>query len=224
VKSRPVVIDEWPATLERLQADEDTMRDAGMWISGYSDLLHIAKVSEGELVHSNVVAWLLTPTARHGLGGALLRAILEAGWPGLPVPNTARAIVEREVTRDYRIADIVITMGQTRVVIENKVWSDESDCQCEDLYQLWSDGVSDVRFLLLTLDGHPPRQTRTRSAADAWRSLSYASLVAWLDAALPAMRRTAGRSTIEQYLMALRYLVRSLRPFEVAIGGGFVSD
>ena len=109
-----------------------------MWISGYADLLHIARVADGELVHSNVVGWLLTPTAKHGLGDSLLRAIITAGWPGSPV-DAARALVAREVEREYRIADIVVTMGTTRLVIENKVWSDESDGQCEDLFELWAD-------------------------------------------------------------------------------------
>jgi hypothetical protein len=223
-RTPPADVDTWDLAMERLRSHEDGLRYSGQWISGFSDLLHIARVSDGELVHSNVVAWLLTPTARHGLGGALLRAILEAGWPSAPVPNTVRAVVEREVTREYRIADIVVTMGATRLVIENKVWSDESDRQCEDLFELWSDGVSDVRFLLLTLDGHPPRQTRTLAAADAWRSLSYGALVSWLDATVPTMPSTWARSSIEQYLMSLRHLVRVQLPFEIATGGGSVHD
>jgi hypothetical protein len=143
-------------------------------------LLHVARVANGELVHSNVIAWLLDPTARHGMGAALLAKILSVGWPDVASPDPARATVGREVIREFRIADIVVTAGPTTVVIENKVWSDESDRQCEDLYEIWSDGVSDVRFLLLTLDGHAPRQTKSQAAADAWRSLSYASLVSWL--------------------------------------------
>jgi len=47
------------------------------------------------------------------------------------------------------------------LVIENKVWSLESDAQCEDLFQLWrNDG--DARFLLISPDGRPPRQVLLR--------------------------------------------------------------
>src|SRR4051812_1315264 len=74
-------LDAWGETFARMRSREEALRSAGLWISGPSDLLRIARVVDGELVHSNVVGWLLDPTARHGLGDQLLARILAAGWP-----------------------------------------------------------------------------------------------------------------------------------------------
>jgi hypothetical protein len=142
----------------------------------------------------------------------------------VPYDGAARARVEREVTRSHRIADIVVTFGTTTLVIENKVWSEESELQCEDLYQLWADGVSDVRFLLLTLDGHPPRQTRSREAAEAWRSVSYAGLATWLEARTSSSVADGAEMAARQYALSLRKLVRERRDFVVSIGNGFVDE
>jgi len=109
-------------------------------------------------------------------------------------------------------------------VIENKVWSAESEAQCEDLYQLWSDGVADVRFLLLTLDGHPPRQTKTRAAAEAWRSMSYRSLAALVAEICAQQPATAGLSAVRQYLASLDALVGRADAFSISNELGVFDD
>jgi len=107
-------------------------REQNEWVSGPEDLLHIARAADDELLHSNVVAWLLIADGRHRLGDRLLRDLLAEGWPG-PVPDTLHALVEREVVRGPRRADIIVTMGPVTLAIENKMWSDESEMQCQDL-------------------------------------------------------------------------------------------
>jgi hypothetical protein len=214
----------WPVVYEAMQAQEERLRSDGRWVSGASDLLRVARVVDSELVHSNVVAWLLDPTSRHGLGDRVLSAILAAGWPDEPQPPTSRARVDREVPREHRIADVIVTVGRTTLVIENKVWSDESEAQCEDLYQLWSDGVSDVRFLLLTLDGHPPRQTKSRAAAEAWRSLSYRSLAALVAQVSKGQAATLASLAVLQYLASLDALVGRAEQFTISNEMGAFDD
>jgi hypothetical protein len=207
-----------------MRAQEEALRADGRWLSGASDLLRIARVVDSELVHSNIVAWLLDPASRHGLGDRLLARILQAGWPDAERPLASRARIEREVVREHRIADIVITAGRTTLVIENKVWSDESEAQCEDLYLLWSDGVSDVRFLLLTLDGHAPRQTKSRAAAEAWRSLSYRSLAALVAELSAQQPTTVGALAVLQYLASLDALVGRTGSFTISNELGAYDD
>jgi hypothetical protein len=156
------------------------------------------------------------------MGPALLDDIFALGWPGWPAVNAGRATVVREVTKGHRIADLVVTAGPTTLVIENKVWSDESERQCEDLFELWVDGVSDVRLLLITLDGHPPRQTKSSAAAEAWRRLSYASLAAWLTARDLDASILPSHMAIQQYAIAIRRLARGTSPFQVLAGGGSI--
>lgn len=205
-----------------MRQQESALRRDGHWVSGPSDLLAIAGVADRELAHSAVVAWLLAPTARHGFGSRLLEDILVAGWDP-PVPDVSAAVVQREVVRESRRADIVVTAGALTLIIENKVWSVESDAQCEDLYRLWA-GDGDARFLLLSPDGRPPRQTVTAAAAAAWRSMSYAGLVDWLDKHQPAGPQTLALQSIVQYLETLRSLVVHRSAFGIRVGGGHVEQ
>jgi hypothetical protein len=89
--------------------------------------MSVLGATDDELSHSRVLAWLLQPTGRHGLGASVLERILRAGWPDLPIPDLGMAVVRREVPRDDLLgatrADVVVTMGATVLVIENKVWA-----------------------------------------------------------------------------------------------------
>ena len=222
IEESPVA--DWPRLFDQLRTEQRRLTADGLWVSGHSDLMHLARVADGELTHSNVLAWLLNPAGRHRLGDRLLVALMAEGWPGFPVPQTDGALVEREVPRGGRIADVVIYMGPTTLVIENKVWAQESRRQCEDLYELWLDSGPDVRYLLLTPDGHPPRETRSEAAAGAWRSLSYPSLAGWLSGNIPTSPQFLAQKTVEQYVATLRETWRGVRPFRIGVGGGHVGE
>jgi hypothetical protein len=217
-------VEDWARLFEELKTEQGRLKGDGRWVSGHADLMHLAGVADLEVSHSNIVAWLLNPAGRHGFSDRLLRAILEDGWRDSDVPSTASAVVEREVPDGSRIADIVIYMGPTTLVIENKVLSDESKWQCEDLYQIWSGRGKDVRFLLLTRDGHPPRETQTQAAADTWRRLSYPSLAGWLHENLPTPPQSLAQKTVEQYVETIRLTCRGRQKFHVEVGGGHVSE
>jgi hypothetical protein len=217
-------VETWESSFTQLAAEQRRLVSAGLWVSGPADLMSVARVADDELIHSNVVAWLLSPAGRHGLGDSLLVDLMAAGWPDRPRVDSDAAVVEREVSRGDRRADIIVTMGAATLVLENKVWSDESEGRCEDLFRLWNDPDADVRFLLLSRDGHPPRQTRSREAAEAWRSLSYASLGGWLSGRRLALPGSLAQQSVEQYAATIQRVCRRLEPFRVAIGGGKVDD
>jgi len=208
--------------LDRVLAEERQLRRQREWVSGPDDLLHIARAADDELLHSNVIAWLLTADGRHQLGDRLLRDLLAEGWPGA-VPDTLHAVVEREVVRGPRRADIIVTMGPVSLVIENKMWSDESEMQCQDLYDMWLDHAPDVRFLLLSPDGRLPRTAKSDDAVAAWRAISYGSLASWLEAAIDGAPMSLARLSAEQYVASLRKLVPDQVPFKVTSRGGRLS-
>src|SRR4051812_12000136 len=91
----PTGIESWRDAYSQMRDQEEDLRSTGRWVSGPSDLLRVARVVDDELVHSNVVAWLLDPTARHGLGDQVLGRILAAGWPYAEQPVSSRARVDR---------------------------------------------------------------------------------------------------------------------------------
>lgn len=215
-------IDQWESQMAAMREQQASLKRSGLWVSGPSDLLSIGDVAGRELTHSAVVAWLLSPTGRHGLGSRLLEDILRAGWPDDPIPDIGVVVIEREVVRDSRRADIVVTAGPLTLIVENKIWSAERDRQCDDLYRLWV-SEPDARFLLLSPRGDPPRQTRSREAAKAWRSLSYPALADWLERSLPSPPVTAAQDSAAQYLQTLRQIVSTRAAFAVGIGGGYIS-
>lgn len=179
-------------------------------------------VADSELAHSRIVEWLLTPTGRHGLGDRVLQALLFAGWPGFPIPDTGSAIVRREVERRDEEAtsraDVVAWMGSTILVVENKVWADEAIEQCEILHRHWRGEASDVRWLLLSLEGRLPRSATTPEATAAWRGISYRQLAGLLQRLVPAnVTASAGPGAVVQYLATLRNLVGPTRSFAVTL-------
>lgn len=211
---------DWPDAFARLRREYLGLRASGRWVSGPRDLLTIAGATDDEVSHSRVVAWLLLPTGRHGLGTRILARTLEAGWPDAALPDLDAVDVVREVRRPVETgetrADVVVRAGPTVLVIENKVWSPEAPCQCESLYQHWIDETEDVRFLLLSRDGHLPLTAVTEDARNAWRALSYrrlAGLLTELGAGLEA--EDIGRSVLSQYTDALHHLVGAALPFAI---------
>ena len=229
-------LEDWTRLFGQFEFGQRSLKARGLWVSGYSDLMHVGRVADDELTHSNMVAWFLNPAGRHGFGDSLLRAILEEGWVGSGEVRTEGALVRREVTEGTRRADVVVYMGPTTLVIENKVGSKESPWQCEDLYQLWFEPEADVRFLLLTPKGQTPREVKTQAAVDAWRRLSYPSLAGWLndklnekpDEDLPRSsrslaQRTLARMTVQQYIATIRESY-GIGPFSVGVGGGSVRE
>jgi hypothetical protein len=194
------------------------LENSGRWASGPTDLLTIAKRSHDELVHSNVLAWLLTPAALHRLGTSLLEAILDKTWDTRIEPDWP-VRVGREVRRSdaerFRIADIVVDAGPIRLVIENKVHSPEGLWQCEDLYWLWTAHHSDdlrqperVLFVLLSLHGRLPESVRSEEAIAAWRPLDHAWIANWIRGHLSEIPGVVARSSATQYLISLQRVQR----------------
>ena len=186
----PTTVSDWETAIEAMASVMSRAKAAGGWRAGRADLLHTAGRGGDELVHSNVLSWLLSPSARHGWGPAFLVDLVKETW-GVPLNGADMASVRREVHRSTntrkRIADVIVTAGGTRLVIENKVYSDESKNQCEDLYRLWirpSPGqpteAREVRFVLLSRHGRMP-WSAGEEARGRWRGLSYRWVVRWLE-------------------------------------------
>jgi hypothetical protein len=211
-------IAEWEAALSEMALEMRAIEHEGHWSSGPSDLLSVARRSGDELVHSNILAWLLTPTARHGLRTALLVDVLQATWqidldPSWSV-RVRREVVRKDATRN-RIADVIVEAGPLRLVIENKVFSREDKLQCEDLYWLWTAPRDDeawtpelVRFVFLTRHGRPPASVETDDAAEAWMPLDHAWIADWMLRHVGDVRSPVARSSAIQYLISLRRISR----------------
>ena len=122
--------------LWRLEADEEDLnRLVGLakeWQSQV-DVFHSLELDYKEEFHSNFLAWLLRPTASHGLGATFLQAFLRSqGWRRAitaPLLGVTRVSREHSVTFQDLTGrlDIRILNEDSKFVcaIENKVWSPE---------------------------------------------------------------------------------------------------
>ena len=226
VASRRVDVEAWERLASECAREQADLVSRGMWVSGPSDLMTVLGAQRNELAHSNVVAWLLSPAGRHALGNRLLLRLLEEGWsgPAFPSPPGEVVVVDREIVTGTRRADVVVRVDGVILVIENKVDAPESPGQCEDLYRLWLGAGPDVRFLLLSPSGRPPQSTRSAEAAEAWRSMSYRSLVAALELVAEHPGRGGSSAALRQYASTLVRAFPRRESFSITVGGGHIDD
>ena len=89
-----------------------------------------------EVVHSRVLAWLLSPTENHGLGDFFLKNFLQTIFPGDSLPSDwSAATVQSEwhnAVQGYRGRLDLLVIEESNFVlcaVENKVWSNEHSNQ-----------------------------------------------------------------------------------------------
>jgi hypothetical protein len=201
--------------LARVKREADEIIRAGLWVSGPDDLMSVLGRQRDEVMHSRVIAWLLRPTSRHGLGSRFLNALIEHVWPDEHLVRTGLITVEVETTRSaaddvgqsHRArADIVVYGENATLVIENKVDAGEGIDQCERLYWSWADQPTDTRWLFLSPTGRPPVTATSAEALAAWRTVSYGEVRRLLEGVLSSAGEpsaTPGRATAHQYLATL---------------------
>ncbi len=188
-QSGPASIDDWEASFSSLVREQQSLREVGAWTHGRDDLFGILGVQRGETLHSAMVAWLLDPCARHGLGTRFLDLVLRRAFPDEGFDRLGDARVTCEVTRGACRADIVIEVGSACIVVENKVDAPESLRQCDILYETFG-GTPGARFVFLTPTGRPPA-TATGDALEAFATLGYGDIRGSLETALKEQSATS---------------------------------
>lgn len=197
-------VEGWPQALHVLAQEEHRLRADGRWVHGRDDMFGVLGIERAEIHHSAMIAWLLDPCARHGLGTAFLGRVLRRCFPDAGFDDLAGARPTCEVTRGDSRADIVVWMSDATVIFENKVDADESPQQCDALFVLFRENIG-ARFVLLTPSGRRP-DTASGEAAEAYVVLSFAEVRLALADSLrqpPAEASLSGRRVAEDYLRTL---------------------
>ena len=178
---------EWHESMAVMCCQQDRLVSDGLWLTGPSDFLDIVGLARRENTHSRMLAWLLTPTARHGLGSGLVRRFVEHCTGGNELPPLAVRRVAFSEWRNDREADIVVWGRNFTLVIENKVDASEQPSQCDDLYENFKNEKEPL-FLFLTPDGREPQTATTPCSHRAFRTLSWPEVRAMLESALNESR------------------------------------
>jgi hypothetical protein len=197
----------WKQQLKELENEEDALRDEGRWTHGRDDFLGVLGRTRDELIHSQmVVAWLLDPCARHGLGTQVLKEIIHCVFgTACDVSGLERARVRREKQLVDGCLDIVVNAPGLHLVIENKVDAEEGEGQCAYYSRHLPE---DALCILLSPDGRTPKSAAQDADAEIknkFQPLRYAKLVEILEQALAgATNAASGRAVAEDYLKTLK--------------------
>ena len=192
--------------ITEMRRQHDRLVSDGLWLTGPSDFLDIVDRARHENTHSRMLAWLLKPTARHGLGCGFVRRLVEhCTGEGVSAPVAVRKVAF-SVWRNDREADLVVWGRNFTLVIETKVDASEQPSQCDDLYENFKN-ENTALFLFLTPDGRKPRTTTTQRSQRAFRTLSWPQVRAMLETALNESRPPPGvapaADVVRNYLRTL---------------------
>ena len=154
-----------------------------------------------------MLAWLLNPTARHGLGCGFVRRLVEHCTGETVSEPAAVRRVQFSYWKNNREADIVVWGQSFTLIIENKVDAMELPRQCDDLYENFKNEISPL-FLFLTPDGRKPDTATTQGAQRAFRALSWTQVRAMLEEVLnesrPATAVADAVDVVRNYLRTLK--------------------
>ena len=202
-----VLLADWRVAMSEMRCQQDSFVSKGLWVSGPSDFLDIIGRARHENTHSQMLAWLLKPTARHGLGCGFVRRLVEH-CTGEPVSVSAAVRrVRFSYWRNGREADLVVWGQSFTLIIENKVDAMEQLDQCDGLYKRFKNEISPL-FLFLTPDGRKPDTATTQGAQQVFKALSWPQVRTMLEAALnearPATAVADAVDVVRNYLRTLK--------------------
>ena len=192
----------WLNDIGAISQEYVALRGHGQWLVGPTDWLGVLLRERHEMTHSRLLGWLCDPSGQHGLGTDFLGRFLAL----VKSPHGAdpSATVALEVTGPSALsrADIVITLPEHSVVVENKIGAQESTDQC---LLLADDHPEPAHLVLLT----PGQQRPTTAGASEHRWIA----VRWADVALlveTVVASASGPSSyiVQEYATTLRRLFR----------------
>ena len=168
-------------------------------------------ISRWEIKHSNILAWLLSPSENHNLGTDFLNGIIEKILSGNPyieydaldllLLNTSSCYVQRE----WKDIDILISSPSESLVIaiENKVGSTEHSNQLKKYLDIIERDYSEYKYKLyvyLTPNGDDP------SDPVHWKVLRYEDIAELLEEILTTHESMNNdvRTLLKHYLLNIR--------------------
>lgn len=202
--------------LKDLLLDSELLESLKSKIDISANIFDVLKVTDTEIRHSNMLAWLLDPTANHGLGGEILKRLINwfAG-EHISIPDEAVELLmcnfySFSVRREWRNIDLLLFSTEAKVVfaIENKIYSGEHGDQLEKYKSTIEEHFAGYKqyFVYLTLDGDES------SIPDVWHSLGYEKIIEWAEISLTPSVRPDVKQLIEQYISVLRRKVMGYPP------------
>jgi len=174
--------------------------------------MQILGIESAEIRHSNVLAWILSPSENHGLGDSIIRGILaqclainDSIPEGYELETTYFAdFSDSYVVREWHHIDLLITSARNKkaIIIENKIFASESPNQLkrylDEAMEIFKDYC--ILPIFLTLDG------REAENDDRYLRISHADVVAIINRELERKKsslRPEVTEFIKQYTQSI---------------------
>jgi len=182
---------------------------------GGFNLFQVLKFEEGEIRHSNVLAWIFDPAESHGLDASFLQKWLmrvihdldeQASAPVSVIDIDAWRLVEVEVRREWRSIDVLLILSFADekpwvVCIENKINSVQHSNQLSRYRETVQEMFPDAEriFIFLSKGGEEPQD-------EAFLPASYEQVYETLEQCLESRKHGIGpepKVLLENYLRLL---------------------
>lgn len=167
--------------------DIECLSQLDAWADDFN-LFDMLKITNLEIRHSNILAWLFDPNENHGLGDSFIQSfitkVIQKSDPkkynGLEI--LLQDFYSYQVYRESNNMDIVLLSYEekTAIIIENKIWSGESTHQLNKYLEKSKEEYrefTNILYVFLTPDGIES------SDPENWIIFSYAEIISSLESA-----------------------------------------
>lgn len=168
--------------------DIDCLKQLNDWADDFN-LFEVLRITNMEIRHSNILAWIFDPNESHDLGDAFIKSFItkvvsKCNQNKYSVFDLLlQDFYSYQVYRESSHMDIVLASRdeKTAVIIENKIWSGESSHQLNDYLEKSKTEYKDcnqILYVFLTPYG------REASDPDNWIAFSYEEIIDSLESAI----------------------------------------
>lgn len=171
--------------------DIDCLKQLDDWIDNFN-LFDVLRITNLEIRHSNILAWIFDPNENHGLGDSFIKSFITKVVSKCDHNKYSafdlllQDFYSYQVLRESNHMDIVLVSREekTAVIIENKIWSGESSNQLYSYLEKSKTEYKDcdqILYVFLTPYG------REASDPDNWIAFSYGEIIDSLESSIKGM-------------------------------------
>lgn len=201
--------------------DINCLKELDKWTDDFN-LFDVLRITNMEIRHSNILAWLFDPNESHAMGDAFIKEFVRK----LAEKNERedfdyfafmlQDFYSYQVYREANHIDIVLLSREekTAIIIENKIWSGESEHQLQEYYEkslVEYKDCAEILYVFLTPDGSDS------SNPERWISFSYEEIIEALECAVADTNlRPEVALLIKNYIETVRKKIMRERDEELA--------
>ncbi len=203
--------------LRNFLLDRDLLEKIENNFSDKPNIFSILKITDREIRHSNLLAWLLNPKENHNINKIFLEKLIESYVKEyVTIDKTMKLLLvdynHFTVKREWNNIDLLLLSEEDKLVIaiENKINTKEHDHQLERYYDIVKDTFPDyeAHFIFLTLDG-----SNASEMGDIWHAMSYTTIVAIIEDIINKQSlNDEVKLVLENYVETVRSLIKMENP------------